>query len=85
MKFRFQRYSHSIMKNHCRNIIISSDVTLNDQSVFYYDCYWSVSDGNYNGQNYMLDFEASDDKVVNRGQFYFNIPTGKMLGEFIIE
>lgn len=83
MKFRFQRYSHSAIINHCRNILISSGVTLNDQSVLYYDCYWSVTDGNYNGQNYMLDFEATVDDIINRGQFYFNIPTVKMLGSTV--
>ncbi|KPI98649.1 hypothetical protein RR46_04622 [Papilio xuthus] len=65
--------------NHCRNIVISNNVTINDQSMFYYDCYWPISDGNPNGQSHILDFEATDDVVVNRGQYYFNIPTPQML------
>ncbi|XP_045773284.1 uncharacterized protein LOC123872795 [Maniola jurtina] len=83
MKFRFQ--NHKNVESHCRNIVISNEVTINDQSVLYYDCYWSLTDGNYNGQSHILDFEASDDYVVNRGQYYFNIPTAEMLSPTITE
>ncbi|CAG4940495.1 unnamed protein product [Parnassius apollo] len=79
MKFRFQFSKHKSVENHCRNIVISNNVTINDQSMFYYDCYWPVADGNPNGQSHILDFEATDDAVVNRGQYYFNIPTAQML------
>lgn len=82
MKFRFQ--NHKSVESHCRNIVISNEVTINDQSVLYYDCYWSLTDGNYNGQSHILDFEATDDSVVNRGQYYFNIPSAQMLSEYII-
>lgn len=83
MKFRFQRYGYgqSIMKNHCRTIDLTSATTLLDQSVLYYDCYWSLTDGYYDEQTYMLDFEATDDSVVNRGQYRFTIPTRKMLSK----
>ncbi|CAK1554237.1 unnamed protein product [Leptosia nina] len=83
MKFRFQKYKN--MESHCRNIVISNDVTINDQSVLYYDCYWSLTDGNYNGQSHILDFEATDDFVVNRGRYYFNIPSAQMLSPTISE
>ncbi|KPJ15524.1 Nucleolar complex protein 3-like [Papilio machaon] len=79
MKFRFQFSKQKNSDNHCRNIVISNNVTINDQSMFYYDCYWPISDGNPNGQSHILDFEATDDVVVNRGQYYFNIPTPQML------
>ncbi|CAH2048369.1 unnamed protein product, partial [Iphiclides podalirius] len=79
MKFRFQFSKYKSVENHCRNIVISNNVTVNDQSVLYYDCYWPVADGNPNGQSHILDFEATDDVVVNRGQYYFNIPTAQML------
>lgn len=79
MKFRFQ--NHKSVESHCRNIVISNEVTINDQSVLYYDCYWSLTDGNYNGQSHILDFEATDDSIVNRGQYYFNIPSAQMLSE----
>lgn len=81
MKFRFQKYKN--MESHCRNIVISNDVTFNDQSVLYYDCYWSLTDGNYNGQSHILDFEATDDYVVNRGRYYFNIPSAQMLSRLM--
>lgn len=83
MKFRFQKYKN--MESHCRNIVISNDVTINDQSVLYYDCYWSLIDGtSNNGQSHILDFEATDDVVVNRGRYYFNIPSAKMLSKYYI-
>lgn len=80
MKFRFQdKYSN--MKNHCRNIEISNSIPIDDQSVLYYDCYWPKTD-NRDGQSHMLDFEATtEDKIVNRGQYYFNIPTADMLSK----
>ncbi|XP_038209715.1 uncharacterized protein LOC119830690 [Zerene cesonia] len=83
MKFRFQKYKSK--ESHCRNIVISNDVTINDQSVLYYDCYWSATDSNYNGQSHILDFEATDDVVVNRGRYYFNIPSSQMLSPTITE
>ncbi|VVD02022.1 uncharacterized protein LOC126972792 [Leptidea sinapis] len=82
MKFRFQKYNN-IQESHCRNIVISNDVKINDESVLYYDCYWSLTDANYNGQGLMLDFEASDDVIVNRGQYLFNIPSAQMLSPTI--
>ncbi|XP_047503516.1 uncharacterized protein LOC125048722 isoform X2 [Pieris napi] len=83
MKFRFQKYNKK--ESHCRNIVISNDVTFNEQSVLYYDCYWSLTDGDYNGQSHILDFEATDDYVVNRGRYYFNIPSAQMLSPTISE
>ncbi|CAH0715796.1 unnamed protein product, partial [Brenthis ino] len=83
LKFRFQKYDNK--ESHCRNIVISNDVTINDRSVLYYDCYWSLTDGNYNGQSHILDFEATDDVVVNRGRYYFNIPSAQMLSPTINE
>ncbi|XP_026735093.1 uncharacterized protein LOC113498993 [Trichoplusia ni] len=78
MKFRFQD-KYRDMKNHCRNIMISNDVTIDDQSVLYYDCYWPKTDDK-DGQSHILDFEATtDDGSVNRGQYYFNIPSAEML------
>ncbi|XP_032517765.1 uncharacterized protein LOC116770413 [Danaus plexippus] len=85
MKFRFQKDSVKYEEGHCRNIVISNDVKINDQSVLYYDCYWSITNGNYKGQSHVLDFEATDDYVVNRGKFYFNIPTAAMLDPDITE
>ncbi|KAG7308897.1 hypothetical protein JYU34_006167 [Plutella xylostella] len=80
MKFRFQRRKD--LRNHCRNINIARNVTINDQSVLYYDCYWSMAD--YSGQSHILDFEATDDnQVVNRGQYYFNIPSAAMLSPMV--
>lgn len=78
MKFRFQdKYRN--MHNHCRNITIANDFTVDDQSVLYYDCYWPKSDDKET-QSHMLDFEATaEDKSVNRGQYYFNIPSAAML------
>lgn len=78
MRFRFQdKYRNS--NNHCSNITISSNLTVNDQSVLYYDCYWPKSDDR-DGQSHMLDFEATaEDSSVNRGQYYFNIPSAEML------
>lgn len=71
------------VESHCRNIVISNDVTINDQSMLYYDCYWSLTNGDYSGHSHMLDFEATDDVVVNRGRYSFNIPTAEMLSEYI--
>lgn len=80
MKFRFQD-KYRDMKNHCRNIMISNDVTIDDQSVLYYDCYWPKTDDK-DGQSHILDFEAAtDDGSVNRGQYYFNIPSAEMLSK----
>ncbi|CAB3261144.1 unnamed protein product [Arctia plantaginis] len=78
MKFRFQNKYRNI-KNHCRNIMIANDFTVDDKSVLYYDCYWAKTDEK-DGQSHMLDFEATtEDKSINRGQYYFNIPTAEML------
>ncbi|KAJ2948897.1 hypothetical protein O0L34_g5829 [Tuta absoluta] len=91
MKFRFQQRKNGLKssqneeRNHCRNIVLSNDLMVNDQSVLYYDCYWSIPDGNYSGQSHILDFEASDDKNVNRGQYYFNIPSAKVLSPTVKE
>lgn len=71
------------MKNHCRNIMIANDFTVDDKSVLYYDCYWARTDEK-DGQSHMLDFEATaEDKSINRGQYYFNIPTAEMLSKYI--
>ncbi|XP_046965702.1 uncharacterized protein LOC124534079 [Vanessa cardui] len=83
MKFRFQKFMN--VESHCRNIVISNDVTINEQSMLYYDCYWSLTDGDYNGQSHILDFEATDDVVVNRGRYNFNIPSAEMLSPTISE
>ncbi|XP_049873013.1 uncharacterized protein LOC126371723 [Pectinophora gossypiella] len=86
MKFRFQLAKPKHLQNHCRNIVLSNEVTVNDQSVLYYDCYWSTTDGNYTGQSHYLDFEATDEnRVVNRGQYYFNIPSAQMLSPTVTE
>ncbi|CAH0691678.1 unnamed protein product [Spodoptera exigua] len=78
MKFRFQdKYRET--KNHCRTITISNDITIDDESVLFYDCYWPKTDDR-DGQSHTLDFEAvADDKTVNRGKYYFNIPSAEML------
>lgn len=81
MKFRFRKFMN--VESHCRNIVISNDVTINDQSMLYYDCYWSLTNGDYSGRSHMLDFEATDDVVVYRGRYSFNIPTADMLSEYI--
>lgn len=83
MKFRFRKFMN--VESHCRNIVISNDVTINDQSMLYYDCYWSLTNGDYSGHSHMLDFEATDDVVVNRGRYSFNIPTAEMLSTTISE
>ncbi|KAI8436535.1 hypothetical protein MSG28_010066 [Choristoneura fumiferana] len=74
MKFRFEE----ARQNHCRNIVLSNEASFNDQSVLYYDCYWPESLESA-GQSQILDFEASDDNVVNRGRYYFNVPSVQML------
>lgn len=83
MKFRFQD-KYRDMKNHCLNIVISKDLTIDDQSVLYYDCYWPmVEDADL--QSHVLDFEAANDWSVYRGQFYFNVPSATMLSESVTE
>lgn len=83
MKFRFQ--PTTFLKNHCRNIVLSNDFKIDDRSVLYYDCYWSSTDGDYKNTSHILDFEATDDKMkVNRGQYFFNIPTNQMLSEYFL-
>ncbi|KAM3962599.1 uncharacterized protein ACR2FA_003225 [Aphomia sociella] len=84
MKFRFHDPGRP-NSGHCRNIVISNDVTIDDRSVLYYDCYWSYADGNYNGSSHFLDFEASDDSSTNRGQYFFNIPNMQMLSTTVTE
>lgn len=81
MRFRFQdKYRDT--RNHCRVINIAKDVTIDDQSVLYYDCYWTTTDDR-DGQSHTLDFEATyEDGMVNRGQYYFNVPTAEMLSEY---
>ncbi|XP_063826214.1 uncharacterized protein LOC135075693 [Ostrinia nubilalis] len=83
MKFRFQ--PTTFQNRHCRNIVLSNDVTIDDRSILYYDCYWSHTDGDYNNTSHILDFEATSDKSVSRGQYYFNIPNMQMLSPFISE
>ncbi|XP_041978778.1 uncharacterized protein LOC121732854 isoform X2 [Aricia agestis] len=85
MKFRFQKYKSTAIVSYCRNIILSNDVTFNDQSVLYYDCYWALTEGNNIGQSHILDFEATNDGVVNRGRYYFNMPSADMLSPTITE
>lgn len=78
MKFRFQD-KYKTTKNHCRNIVISNDFTVDNQSVLYYDCYWPKVD-HKEGQSHILDFEATaEDLSIYRGQYYFNIPSPQML------
>lgn len=84
MKFRFHD-PNRLNSYHCRNIVISNDVTIDDRSVLYYDCYWSYTDGSYNGSSHFLDFEASDDTSTNRGQYIFNIPNMQTLSTTVTE
>ena len=80
MRFRFQDKYRDI-KNHCRDIKMSNEVTINEDSVLYYDCYWPKTDDR-DGQSHILDFEATaEDKTVNRGKYYFNIPSAEMLSK----
>ncbi|CAG9786546.1 unnamed protein product [Diatraea saccharalis] len=83
MKFRFQPTNYQ--SNHCRNIILSNDFPIDDQSILYYDCYWSFTDGDYNNTSHILDFIANDGTEENRGQYYFNIPTVQMLSPNVTE
>ncbi|KOB77171.1 Uncharacterized protein OBRU01_02521 [Operophtera brumata] len=81
MRFRFQDKTTDL-RNHCRHINISNNAPIDDRSVLYYDCYWPKTDDK-EGQNHILDFEAEDEnRVVNRGQYYFNVPTAEMLSKF---
>ncbi|XP_072948971.1 uncharacterized protein [Epargyreus clarus] len=82
MKFRFARNGNNV---HCRNIALSNDLKFDEQSVLYYDCYWHVSTPNTKGQSHVLDFEATDNTVVNTGRFHFNIPSASMLSPNITE
>ncbi|XP_047029571.1 uncharacterized protein LOC124637274 [Helicoverpa zea] len=78
MKFRFQD-KYRDQKNHCSNIMISNKITLDDKSVLFYDCYWPKTDRS-DGQSHMFDFEATAaDGSVNRGQYYFKVPSADML------
>ncbi|KAJ0176821.1 hypothetical protein K1T71_008000 [Dendrolimus kikuchii] len=83
MRFRFQN-KYRDTKNHCRNIVISKDVTIDDKSVLYYDCYWPTIDDK-DDQSHTLDFEAANDKSVYRGRYYFNIPSAKSLSSTSLE
>ncbi|KAJ8721860.1 hypothetical protein PYW08_004262 [Mythimna loreyi] len=84
MKFRFQD-KYRDKKNHCRDITMSNEVTINEDSVLYYDCYWPKTDDK-DGQSHILDFEATaEDQTVNRGQYYFNIPSAEMLSQTTTE
>ncbi|RVE44703.1 hypothetical protein evm_010661 [Chilo suppressalis] len=83
MKFRFQ--PTNAQRNHCRNIILSNNFTIDDRSILYYDCYWSYTDGDYNNTSHILDFVATDGSTENRGQYYFNIPTMQMLSTNVTE
>lgn len=79
IKFRFEEQSKKPFKQtHCRNIVLSNEAHIDDQSVLYYDCYWPDSNNSV-VRSHILDFEASDDNVVNRGQYYFNVPSAQML------
>lgn len=80
MKFRFQREQRR--RNHCSSIAISNNVTVNEQSVLYYDCYWSTMMDSDSGQSHILDFEAANGTFVNRRRFNFNIPSAAMLSEY---
>ncbi|XP_053609235.1 uncharacterized protein LOC128674592 [Plodia interpunctella] len=84
MKFRFHDPSRP-NSYHCRNIEISKDAAIDERSVLYYDCYWSITDGDYNGTSHYLDFEASTDYSTNRGQYFFNIPNMQMLSTKVSE
>lgn len=77
MMFRFQPTNYQ--NNHCRNIVLSNNFTIDDRSILYYDCYWSLTDGDYNNTSHILDFVAHDGITENRGQYYFNIPNMQML------
>lgn len=80
MRFRFQD-KYRDLRNHCRTITISNDAVIDDQSVLYYDCYWTNGEVTL-GQSHILDFEAYGDGVVNRGQYHFNAPSAEMLSKF---
>ncbi|XP_047991506.1 uncharacterized protein LOC125230411 [Leguminivora glycinivorella] len=83
IKFRFEEQSKKPLKQtHCRNIVLSNEAHIDDQSVLYYDCYWPDSIDSV-GRSHILDFEASDDNVVNRGQYYFNVPSAQMLSNTV--
>ncbi|XP_013187914.1 uncharacterized protein LOC106132893 isoform X2 [Amyelois transitella] len=83
MKFRFHNPNRP-NSYHCRNIEISKEAAIDERSVLYYDCYWSVTDEN-NSSSHYLDFEASTDYSTNRGQYFFNIPNMKMLSTTVSE
>ncbi|KAG6449019.1 uncharacterized protein LOC115442813 [Manduca sexta] len=83
MRFRFQDKFREA-RNHCRNILISKDVTVDDRSVLYYDCYWPISNL-HEDQSYILDFEANNTWGVYRGQYYFNVPSAEMLSHSVSE
>ncbi|KAL4705943.1 hypothetical protein ACJJTC_017525 [Scirpophaga incertulas] len=83
MKIRFQPTNYQ--NNHCRNIVLSNNFTIDDRSVLYYDCYWSYTDGDYNNTSHILDFVAENNAAQYRGQYYFNIPNMQMLSPYVTE